>query len=299
MCAYGAPYKKMTRLVTSYPPLCSLQRHCHHIRHETQLSGKVQITDKEEFRRHVNRTELAGAYPQNLAETWTSLLEPLLRPCHVEKINTTTDRPLEHFLEHEQPSQTGSFHDKLPLFHTIYRDLPSIQQCIVFGQDSQAVKAQKRKKQERNRPKRTSVGEDTQDLRETLKWVWNFQHASVWEQAKWNLSRLQDTLSRCRTLKRGAKWIAKTSDLGKLTWQWLSIFTNFVKRALPFSQLEAQCMATSCCACHLTCPKNCCWINPRAHWKAGWLDFRITPSAALIFASGTWWPDNVWNRVKS
>ena len=153
MCAYGEPYKKMTHLVTSYPPLCSLQRHCHHIRHETQLSGKVQITDKEGFRRHVNRTELAGAYPQNLAETWTSLLEPLLRPCHVEKINTTTDRPLEHFLEHEQPSQTGSFHDKLPLFHTIYRDLPSIQQCIVFGQDSQAVKAQKRKKQERNRPK--------------------------------------------------------------------------------------------------------------------------------------------------
>lgn len=103
MCACGMPYKKMTRLITSFPPLGSLQGHCHHVKHKTQLCGKIQVVDREGVRHYVNRTELAGASPQSLAETWASLLEPLLHPCHVETIDSPADRTLEHSLEQEHP----------------------------------------------------------------------------------------------------------------------------------------------------------------------------------------------------
>ena len=83
--------------------LGSLQGHCHHVKHKTQLCGKIQVVDREGVRHYDNRTELAGASPQSLAETWASLLEPLLHPCHVETIDSPADRTLEHSLEQEHP----------------------------------------------------------------------------------------------------------------------------------------------------------------------------------------------------
>ena len=67
MCAFGAPYKKMIRILTSIVELCGLSRVCCHRRHREVSAGKVKVQRgvKVGF---VNRTELVGAHPEVLAE---------------------------------------------------------------------------------------------------------------------------------------------------------------------------------------------------------------------------------------
>eukprot|EP00435_Cladocopium_sp_Y103_P010201 s4329_g2.t1 len=80
MCAYGAPFKKMTRLLTNLGELCSLNRGCFHLKHSEVLAGKVKVSSGSGYE-YMNKTELAGAYPKGLAETWSSVLRRVFGPC--------------------------------------------------------------------------------------------------------------------------------------------------------------------------------------------------------------------------
>ena len=87
MCAYGAPYKKPTRLLTNCEALCSLQRTCGHKKHSQQLVGRVSVIDASGKRVSKNRTDLAGAYPHELTSVWGSVIDRACPFQHVEKIN--------------------------------------------------------------------------------------------------------------------------------------------------------------------------------------------------------------------
>ena len=84
MCAYGAPYRKLTRIVTNLESLCSLQRQCHHFRHRVQLVGRMKVFQDGKWN-YMNRTQHASAYPQQLAEVWAGLIARAHGPCHAEK----------------------------------------------------------------------------------------------------------------------------------------------------------------------------------------------------------------------
>ena len=73
MCAYGTSYKKNTKLLTNFHCHLSLQRVCGHSRHVQTFCGKTKVRQVK-LMAHIyeNLTELAGAYPQMLAETWAS-----------------------------------------------------------------------------------------------------------------------------------------------------------------------------------------------------------------------------------
>ena len=149
MCAYGAPYKKPTRLLTNCEALCSLQRTCGHKKHSQQLVGRVSVIDASGKRVSKNRTDLAGAYPHELTSVWGSVIDRACPFQHVEKINRTAAGQLDADLQQALDSQKGSSQRKLPLLEALSQDIPKFQQSILFGQDSAALKAQKKKRQVR------------------------------------------------------------------------------------------------------------------------------------------------------
>ena len=63
MCAYGAPYRKYTRILTNLVNLCSLQRECHHVRHAVQLSGQTKTWDGEKW---VNKNRIGHSLPVHI-----------------------------------------------------------------------------------------------------------------------------------------------------------------------------------------------------------------------------------------
>ena len=78
MCQYGSPSKKPTTLMTNIPELDCLSRTCRiHELHDhvhTTLSGTVQVVDVDGSSRWVNRTLLAGSYPDDLCSEWASAI---------------------------------------------------------------------------------------------------------------------------------------------------------------------------------------------------------------------------------
>ena len=74
MCRYGEDYKKSTRIVTSFPELQKLSIKCCHHSHKTWLKGKVRIIDEVGRPVYVNRTALAGAYPQSLCAEYAKIV---------------------------------------------------------------------------------------------------------------------------------------------------------------------------------------------------------------------------------
>ena len=142
MCAFGAPFKKMTRLLTNLGDLCELNRGCFHKKHAEVLAGKVRVSD---FSGHkcFNRTELADAYPKILAETWSAVLERVFGPCLNEK-KCLADRGkfLTALIERTAENPAEQF----PLSSEIFRQVPKFKTAILFGQDSSAIRNQKKKK---------------------------------------------------------------------------------------------------------------------------------------------------------
>ena len=148
MCAYGTPYRKYTRILTNLVGLCSLQRECHHVRHAVQPSGQTKTWDGEKWVSK-NRTQLAGAYPQQLAETWASLLKRAC-PKNAEKEYSTDFGRIEAELKQAA--------EKRPVQHqwflqNISKQIPTLQQHIIYGQDSAVLKHQKRQRREKAKSK--------------------------------------------------------------------------------------------------------------------------------------------------
>ena len=110
MCAYGTPYKKMTRVVTNIVELCSLQRTCIHTKHLVQLVGRDTFVDDSGNRVSMNRTKAAGAYPLPLVEVWASLLSRTLQPCHVEEeLETIVERFNSGILQASKRGNSSQF----------------------------------------------------------------------------------------------------------------------------------------------------------------------------------------------
>lgn len=75
MCQYGESFQKSTRIITSFPPLKRLARKCGHTRHSTWLKGKVKVFDEKLSKMiYVNKTALAGAYPEELCRVYADIV---------------------------------------------------------------------------------------------------------------------------------------------------------------------------------------------------------------------------------
>ena len=150
MCAYGMPYRKWTRIVTNIEGLCSLQRLCHHKRHKEQLAGRITIVDENGKHVSKNRTQVAGAYPDQLVNTWASLLVRHLPNRHVQEESIATARGIEQQLQKAVNHKPVQYQQ---ILHAINKSVPKLQDHIVYGQDSAATRSQKRKRQERAKTK--------------------------------------------------------------------------------------------------------------------------------------------------
>ena len=147
MCAYGTAFKKMTRLITNNPALCSLQRQCRHKKHAQQLVGRVKVVKSDGTTSYHNRTELAGAYPQKLAETWASIvMHSALHRHDQEECFSASDTFNEWLNQAFEDRRNQQIFDLTDCINTQF---PKLAQQIIFGQDSAAVKAQKRKRREK------------------------------------------------------------------------------------------------------------------------------------------------------
>lgn len=76
MCMYGADHRKRTLLLTNLPELDRLgcDRKCNHAYRHTPLAGTCRVIDDDGRAHWVNRTSLAGAYPEELCADWASLV---------------------------------------------------------------------------------------------------------------------------------------------------------------------------------------------------------------------------------
>ena len=143
MCAFGTPYKKMTRILTNMVELCSLNRACGYVRHQEILAGKVKV-GKSKHGVFVNRTELAGAYPAALAEEWALIVSRRLGVCSNEEKCVAARREFLDRLNNNTQNKAA------PAFRCsteINRAVPRFNSSIIFGQDSAAVRHQKKARQ--------------------------------------------------------------------------------------------------------------------------------------------------------
>ena len=156
MCAYGAPYRKLTRIVTNLESLCSLQRQCHHFRHRVQLVGRMKVFQDGKWN-YMNRTQHASAYPQQLAEVWAGLIARAHGPCHAEKECRANFGGIEEGLR--QAKGRRSQHQWF--LQDITTKVPHLQQHIVYGQDSAATKQKKRLRKQKAAAKLSKVWKQT------------------------------------------------------------------------------------------------------------------------------------------
>ena len=92
MCSYGEPYKKDTKVVTSLNALSKLERHCSHRRHAVWLKGQVKWSEDGCKEKYVNRTKLAGAYPQLLCKQYAQIIaEQQICFCHGASVQCVQD----------------------------------------------------------------------------------------------------------------------------------------------------------------------------------------------------------------
>lgn len=146
MCAFGADYRKWTRVITNIPGLCSLQRECHHARHSVQLAGKVRVKDDSGNFVTVNKTTAAGAYPQLLVKAWSAVLRRLQGSCDVETNDSADTVRIEEQLKEAAATKKPCFQWRL---HEITKRIPRLNQYVVYGQDSAAVRQQKKNRQQK------------------------------------------------------------------------------------------------------------------------------------------------------
>ena len=77
MCSYGEAFKKDTKMITSCFSLQQLEKHCAHRRHAVWLKGRVRAEAGPNAGKYVNKTELAGVYPEQLCQTYACVLSNL------------------------------------------------------------------------------------------------------------------------------------------------------------------------------------------------------------------------------
>ena len=166
MCAYGTPYKKNTRILTNLPSLLSLHSTCGHAKHAQSLCGKVRVQQDDGSWVFKNRTELAGAYPQLLAETWASLVVHSPDLMHVETQFDSVAAELETRLQKAAQKSGCSEISWFEQLRQVNQFFPKLSQHILFGQDSAAVKeakrARNRKQQETWKKVCAALGRKTQ-----------------------------------------------------------------------------------------------------------------------------------------
>ena len=157
MCRFGTPYKKPTRLLTNCDALKALAGDCTHGKHSEVLKGTCWV----EGTGYVNRTTIAGSYPDRLCRRWAQLIsdDRVLR-CHDStELGTAFSRQIERPLtDQSHPSESVSEKgegDRFPLTSAF----PRLLESIVFGQHSKAEAARRRlKRQTLQKPKAEKTG---------------------------------------------------------------------------------------------------------------------------------------------
>ena len=145
MCAYNQRFKKPTRILTNNPALVELHRECVHHRHPEILKGRVFHPDKG----WVNRTSLAGSYPDELCRHWAQCVKTSLLGLDAQKKPETSCawpslQSVRSTIDIEKSK--GQSIVECPITSKI----PNLLDEIVFGQHSTA-EAQRRRKRRQER----------------------------------------------------------------------------------------------------------------------------------------------------
>lgn len=139
MCAFGENYKKPTMLLTNCNSLSQLSRQCMHTKHAEVLKGRVRNPAKG----WVNRTSLAGAYPDKLCDRWAQIIgDDVTLPCHDKKeLGSDFEQVAkEPFAASSDSPKSGEV--ECPITSKI----PGLLDCVVFGNHSKAEAARRRQR---------------------------------------------------------------------------------------------------------------------------------------------------------
>lgn len=150
MCGYGQPFKKPTRILTNCPALKSLACFCNHGRHAEVLKGRTW----SEQHGWVNRTSLAGAYPNELCKKWVQIIRQQLEGCNAPEIH----RPVKfEKLYEELQSQRGHQSQKDLESFPFCNSCPKVLDSVAFGQHSKAEVERRRKIRQRQKKCKTKT----------------------------------------------------------------------------------------------------------------------------------------------
>ena len=149
MCAYGAPHKKNTSIMTNMKALTSLAARCVHVKHEAVLAGSVKTFNADGGPAFASATKLAGAYPDRLCRAWCRALK---RVCPSSgRCSTVAGDYGELFVEKLKAarratpaSQHGRPDAADPHVSSFEKAVPSFLDSITFGQHTKAEQETRR-----------------------------------------------------------------------------------------------------------------------------------------------------------
>jgi hypothetical protein len=165
MCAYGAPHKKPTAILTNIQQFCSLSRNCDksHVHEPLVGTTRTQLACGSFVQK--NRTALAGQYPDVLCGRWASILanlapaEAKLSGRSSHGVFTFGDELSKQLILAAQRKKTTPrwsrpefpavcFSDgiRLEAICELHRQDPTWQDCVIFGQHSNAEVARRKEK---------------------------------------------------------------------------------------------------------------------------------------------------------
>lgn len=132
MCRYGTPFKKPTRILTNFETLGMLRRSCCHRSHAEVLRGRV-LVEVAGKRVWMNRTTLAGAYPDELCDQWARISSTGIY--HNAVLQCFPDQTaIGNLLSEDRADTQGPDTEQSSSIFCI----PRVLEAITFGQHSRA-----------------------------------------------------------------------------------------------------------------------------------------------------------------
>ena len=152
---YGAEFKKPTTILTNCPLLECLVGECTHKKHRQVLRGRVRAREGHGFR-WMNRTAVAGAYPDKLCRRWADAIRHLLLDAAEEPRADPGILETSLRIAATQPKPRS-----FCCVEKAEKDNPCLLESIVFGQhtraEAQARRLLRRKQKYRNRHQETQA----------------------------------------------------------------------------------------------------------------------------------------------
>ena len=140
MCRFNTAYKKPTRILGTLSGLRLLEKHCCHVKHSQVLRGRVKA-DLGNGLAWVNRTQLAGAYPDDLCSEWARIAFGVFQQHDSFKHIPSEDSLGEQFAKAWSEEKRKRNSKAESIF-----SCPQIIDAISFGQRSRAEAARKQQK---------------------------------------------------------------------------------------------------------------------------------------------------------